>query len=80
MKISCKHNLEFFVKNTFMKLFYQKKLSINTMTDKYGVKFFPISLKINVTQVMMTMMDMMIVKKMIKITILKFIIKALIVN
>lgn len=80
MKISCKHNLEFFVKNTFMKLFYQKKLSINTMIDKYGVKFFPISLKINVTQVMMTMMDMMIVKKMIKITILKFIIKALIVN
>lgn len=63
-----------------MKLFYQKKLSINTMIDKYGVKFFPILLKINVTQVIKIMMDMMIIRKMIKNTILKFIIKALIVN
>lgn len=52
MKISFKHNLEFCVKNIFMKWFLVRKLFINIMIDKYGVKFYQISYKIDAIVVM----------------------------
>ncbi len=48
IKILSKHNLEFFAKNIFIKLFQENESSINIAIDKYGAKYYQIFWKINV--------------------------------
>ena len=52
-----------------MKLYWQKKLFINTMTGKYGVKYCQISFKINATRVIKIMIIIILTIKKITIQI-----------